>query len=50
MANKELGGFSELAALEVASFVLDIAQLLDGVLELAGEARAVEAKSGELRD
>ena len=50
MAYEEVGSFGELAALQAATFVLNIKQSIDGLLELAGEARAVEAESGELRD
>jgi hypothetical protein len=39
-----------LAALQAAALVLDVAELVDSFLELAGEARAVQAKRGELRD
>ena len=38
MAQEELGCFVELAALQAAAFFLDVAELLDGFLELAGEA------------
>jgi hypothetical protein len=50
MAYEELSGFVEMAALQAAALFLDVAELLDGFLELAGEARAVQAKGGELRD
>ena len=50
MAYEEFGRFSELAALQAAAFVLDIAELIESFLELAGEARAVQAKGGQLRD
>jgi hypothetical protein len=50
VANEEVGSFVELTALDAATFVLHIAELIDGFLELAGEARAVEAKRGELGD
>ncbi len=50
MAYEELGRFVEMAALQAAAFVLDVAELLDSFLELAGEARAVQAKRGQLRD
>jgi hypothetical protein len=50
VAYEEVGSFVELTALEAAAFVLDIEQMLEGFLELAGEARTVEAKRGELRD
>ena len=50
MAYEELGNFVEMAALQAAALVLDVAELLDSFLELAGEARAVQAKRGELRD
>ena len=50
MAYEEFGGFGELAALQAAALFLDVAELLEGFLELAGEARAVQAKRGQLRD
>jgi hypothetical protein len=50
MANEEVGRFGELAALQVAALFLDVAELIERSLELAGEARAVQAKRGQLRD
>src|ERR1700733_2445864 len=50
MAQEEFGCFGELTALEVTAFVLNCADLIDGFLELAGEARAVEAERGQHRD
>jgi hypothetical protein len=50
MAQEEFGGFGELAALQAAALFLDFAELIEGFLELAGEARAVQAERGELRD
>ena len=50
MAYVDLGHFIEMAALQTATLVLNVAELLDRLLELAGEARAVQAKGGELRD
>ena len=50
MANEDFRGFGELAALQTAALVLDVAELIESFLELAGEARAVQAESGELRD
>jgi hypothetical protein len=50
MAYQEFGCFGELAALQAAAVVLDVAELLESFLELAGEARAVEAKGGQHRD
>ena len=50
VAYEELSRFVEKAALQAATLVLDVAELVDGFLELAGEARAVQAKRGELRD
>jgi hypothetical protein len=47
MAYEKFGRFGELAALQVAALVLDRAELFEGFLELAGEARAVQAKRGE---
>jgi hypothetical protein len=38
---EELGRFVEMAALQAATFVLDIAELIECFLELAREARAV---------
>ena len=50
MANEELGGFGELAALDMTALFLDLAELIDGFLELAGETRAVQSERGEGRD
>ena len=50
MAYEELGHFVEMAALQAAALVLDVAELLDSFLELPGEARAVEPERGQLRD
>jgi hypothetical protein len=50
MAQKELGGFGELAALQAAALFLDVAELLYGFLKLTGEARAMQTEPGELRD
>jgi hypothetical protein len=50
MAYEEFGRFGKLAALQTAALFLDIAELLERFLELAGEARAVQAESGKLRD
>jgi hypothetical protein len=50
MAHEEFGGFSELAALQAAAHFLDIAELIEGFLELAGEARAVQSERGQLLD
>src|ERR1700693_5995338 len=41
------GGVSQFAALALAAFELDFAELLERFLELAGEARAVEPEGGE---
>ena len=38
MADEDFGGFIEMAALLAASLLLDIAELIGGFLELAGEA------------
>ena len=46
MAQEEFGCFGELAALEVATLVLDSAELIESFLELAREARAVEPERG----
>ena len=50
MVYEEFGGFGEMAALHAAALFLDVAELLESFLELAGEARAVQAKRGQLRD
>jgi len=50
MAQEDFGGFGELAALQAAELVLDVAELVDSFLELAGEARAVQSKRGQHRD
>jgi hypothetical protein len=50
MAQEDFDRFGELAALQSAALVLDVAKLIDRFLELAGEARAVQAKGGKLRD
>ncbi len=50
MADEDFGHFVEMAALLAATLLLGIAELIGGFLELAGEARAVEAQPGEERD
>ena len=50
MANEDFGGFGEVAALQAAALFLDVAELIEGFLKLAGEARAVQAERGQLRD
>ena len=50
MAQEELGGFGELAAFQAAAIFLNVAELIEGFLELAGEARAVKAELGQHRD
>ena len=50
MAQEEFGGFGELAAFQAAALVLDLAELIERFLELAGEARAVESERGQQRD
>jgi len=47
MAHEDFGGIVELAALQAAALFLDIAELFEGFLELAGEARAMQAERGE---
>ncbi len=44
------GGVPELAALVLAALELDVAELVEGLLELAREAGAVEAEAGECGD
>ncbi len=50
MAQEEFGGFGELAAFLVAAFFLDFTELIDCLLKLTGEARAVQSERGELGD
>ena len=50
MAQEEFGRFGELAALEVTAIFLDFAELIEGFLELTGEARAVQPERGQHRD
>ncbi len=50
MAYEELGGFGEPAALLAAAIILDEDELIERLLELAGEARAVQAQRGQRRD
>ena len=50
MAQEEFGGFGELAAFQAATLFLDVAELVEGFLELAGEARSVQAKPGQHGD
>ena len=46
MEFEQVGGIAEVAAFLVAPFVLDGAELVEGLLELAGEAGAVESQAG----
>ncbi len=50
MANEDFGHFVEMAALQAAAFFLDVAELLERFLKLAGEAPAMESQPGEERD
>jgi hypothetical protein len=50
MADENFGHFVEMAALQAATFFLDVAEVLGGLLELAGEARAVHSEPGQERD
>ncbi len=50
MAQEEFGRFGEQAAFQAAAFFLDVAELIERFLKLAGEARAVEPERGQLRD
>ncbi len=47
MEFEDVGGVAEVAALLVAPVVLDLAELVECFLELAGEAGAVESEHGE---
>ena len=49
MAQEEFGGFGEVAAFQAAALFLNFAEVVEGFLELAGEARAVEPESGQQR-
>src|SRR5277367_2218029 len=50
MAYQDFGHFVEMAALQAATFFLDVAELIEGFLELAGKARAVESEPRQERD
>ena len=50
MTYEDFGHFVGMAALQTAALFLDVAELLEGFLELAGEARAVQSKLGQERD
>ena len=50
MAQEELSGFGELAAFQAAAIFLNVAELLEGFLELAGESRAVQSEPGQRGD
>jgi hypothetical protein len=50
MAYEDFGHVVEVAALQAAAFVLNIAEVPGSLFELAGEARAVEAEPGQQRD
>ena len=50
MAHQDFGHFVEMAALQAATFFLNVVELLGSLLELAGEARPVESKLGQERD
>ena len=43
-AEEDFGGFVDLAALQAVALLLYIAELLDSLVELAGEARAMEVQ------
>ena len=47
MVDENFGGIAELLAFAFAALLLDFAELLEGLLELTGEALAVEAEGGE---
>jgi hypothetical protein len=46
MEFEQVGGTAEVAAFLVAPFGLDGAELVEGLLELTGEAGAVESQAG----
>ena len=50
LAQEEFGGFGDLAAFQAAAILLDFAEVVEGFLELAGKARAVESESGQHGD
>ena len=50
LAEEDFGGFGELVAFQAAANLLDFAKLIEGVVELAGEARAVESEFGQRGD
>jgi len=47
MVDEELGRVAELAAFKLPAFFLDVTELLESLLELAGEALAMQAERGE---
>ena len=49
MEFEECGGIFELAFFVLAALILDVAELDECFLELAGEACAVETQSGQVR-
>ena len=50
MKFQEIGGLAELVALFAAALFLDVAELVERLLELAREAGAIEAEDGDLFD
>jgi len=49
MTYQDFGRVAKLAVFQ-AALLLDVAQLLKGFVELAGEAAGVESEGGQLRD
>ncbi|MBV9769590.1 MAG: hypothetical protein JOZ32_08470 [Bryobacterales bacterium] len=47
MVDEELGRVAELAAFELPALFLDVTELIESLLELPGEALAVQAERGE---
>jgi hypothetical protein len=50
MEFQKIGGIAEVVTLLLAAIGLEVAELAEGVLELAGEAGAVESQAGQQRD
>src|SRR5579863_4827642 len=47
MTDQDFGGVAKLAVFPAAALFLDVAQLIEGFVELAGEAAGIEPESGE---
>jgi hypothetical protein len=50
MTEEDFGRFGKLAPLDAKALCVDLAELIESSLELAGETRAVQSERGKLRD